>query len=187
MPPPAPQTAAVLARRRPRPRRLRVAARPRRPGGAGKTLVIDKSFDLKTADPGRMYEPTGVMVDKALYETLLTFEGGDVTKPVPALADLEQSDDGKTLTLRSDGAHTFADGTPITADDVVFSLQRVHRRQGQSVVPARRRDGGQEGRQDGHADLQDRQPGAAVHPAQPGARHPELQGGQGARRHRRRR
>ena len=36
----------------------------------GKTLVIDTSFDLKTADPGRTYEPTGLIVGKATYETL---------------------------------------------------------------------------------------------------------------------
>jgi peptide/nickel transport system substrate-binding protein len=90
-----------------------------------KTLTIDKTFDLKTADPGRMYEPTGEMVDKALYETLLTFEGGDVSKVVPGLATLDQSDDAKTFTLTLKGKHTFSDGTSMTADDVVFSLNRV--------------------------------------------------------------
>ncbi|MGV9538671.1 ABC transporter substrate-binding protein [Streptosporangium sandarakinum] len=96
-------------------------------GGAGsKTLVIDTSFDLKTADPGRTYEPTGLIVGKATYETLLTFEGSDVTKPVPALAEsFELSKDGKTLTLKLRKDATFADGSPVTADDVVFSLNRV--------------------------------------------------------------
>ncbi|MEV4175730.1 ABC transporter substrate-binding protein [Nonomuraea sp. NPDC049709] len=92
----------------------------------GKTLVIDTSFDLKTADPGRTYEPTGLIVGKALYETLLTFDGADVTKPVPALAEsYELSEDGKTLTLKLKQGATFADGSPVTADDVVFSLTRV--------------------------------------------------------------
>lgn len=91
-----------------------------------KTLVIDTSFDLKTADPGRTYEPTGLFVDKALYETLLSFDGADVTKPVPALAEsYELSEDGKTLTLKLKQGATFADGSPVTADDVVFSLTRV--------------------------------------------------------------
>ncbi|GAA3152524.1 MULTISPECIES: ABC transporter substrate-binding protein [Nonomuraea] len=92
----------------------------------GKTLVIDTSFDLKTADPGRTYEPTGLIVGKAIYETLLTFDGADVTKPVPALAEsYELSEDGKTLTLKLKQGATFADGSPLTADDVVFSLTRV--------------------------------------------------------------
>jgi len=92
----------------------------------GKTLVIDTSFDLQTADPGRTYEPTGLIVGKATYETLLTFEGSDVTKPVPALAEsYELSKDGKVLTLKLKQGATFADGSPVTADDVVFSLTRV--------------------------------------------------------------
>lgn len=92
----------------------------------GKTLVIDTSFDLKTADPGRTYEPTGLIVGKATYETLLTFDGADVTKPVPALAEsYELSKDGKVLTLKLRQGATFADGSPVTADDVVFSLTRV--------------------------------------------------------------
>src|SRR5690606_15627246 len=92
----------------------------------GKTLVIDTSFDLKTADPGRTYEPTGLIVGKATYETLLTFEGSDVTKPVPALAEsYELSEDGKVLTLKLRQGATFADGSPVEADDVVFSLTRV--------------------------------------------------------------
>ncbi|NUS06521.1 MAG: ABC transporter substrate-binding protein [Nonomuraea sp.] len=99
---------------------------PASSGGGGKTLVIDTSFDLKTADPGRTYEPTGLIVGKAVYETLLTFDGSDVTKPVPSLAEsYELSEDGKTLTLKLKKGATFADGSPITADDVVFSLTRV--------------------------------------------------------------
>ena len=90
-----------------------------------KTLTINKAFDLKTLDPGRMYEPTGEMVDKALYETLLTFKGGDVSKVVPGLATVKTSADSKTFTLMLDGKHTFSDGTAMSADDVVFSLQRV--------------------------------------------------------------
>ncbi len=93
--------------------------------GGGKTLVIDTSFNLKTADPGREFEPTGQIVDKALYQTLLTFKGGDVTAPVPELATYEQSADGRTLTLKLTAGAKFSDGTAVTADDVVFSLNRV--------------------------------------------------------------
>ncbi|MFK4102504.1 ABC transporter substrate-binding protein [Streptomyces sp. NPDC019531] len=93
--------------------------------GGGRTLVIDTSFNLKTADPGREFEPTGQIVDKALYQTLLTFKGGDVTKPVPELATYQQSSDGKTLTLKLRSGAKFSDGSAVTADDVVFSLNRV--------------------------------------------------------------
>ncbi len=96
------------------------------PAAGGKTLVVDTSFDLKTADPGRMYEATGLFIGKAVYDTLLTFDGGDVTKPVPALAkSYELSQDGKVLTLELRPGAKFSDGSPVTADDVVFSLTRL--------------------------------------------------------------
>ncbi|MEV0091243.1 ABC transporter substrate-binding protein [Streptomyces sp. NPDC050738] len=91
-----------------------------------RTLVIDTSFDLKTADPGRMFETTGMFVGKSVYDTLLTFDGDDVTRPVPALAtSFKLSDDGKVLTLKLRSGVKFSDGSPLTADDVVFSLTRV--------------------------------------------------------------
>ena len=35
---------------------------------AGSTLVVDKSFDLKTSDPQRQFEPTGGIIDHAVYD-----------------------------------------------------------------------------------------------------------------------
>ncbi|MFF8024894.1 ABC transporter substrate-binding protein [Streptomyces sp. NPDC007896] len=94
--------------------------------GGGRTLVVDTSFNLKTADPGREFEPTGQIVDKVLYETLLTFKGSDVTRPVAGLASsYEQSADGRTLTLHLRKGAKFSDGSAVTADDVVYSLNRV--------------------------------------------------------------
>jgi peptide/nickel transport system substrate-binding protein len=95
-------------------------------GSSGKTLVIDNSFVLQTADPGRMFEPTGELVDYALYDTLLTFNGSDVTKPVPDLATSYTSTNGdRTYTFTLNPKARFSDGTPVTAQDVVFSFQRL--------------------------------------------------------------
>lgn len=91
----------------------------------GDTLVIDTSFIIETGDPGRTYDQTGYMVVKAVYDTLLTFEPGDETTPVPNLATYEQNDDATEFTFTLDGERTFADGSAIDADDVVFSLERV--------------------------------------------------------------
>ena len=46
-----------------------------RSSSGSKTLVVDNTFDLKTSDPARAFELTGSIVDKALYETALTFTG----------------------------------------------------------------------------------------------------------------
>ena len=107
-------------------------------GGSGsdsatgdRTLVVDTSFQLTTSDPARMFEPTGQIIDHVIYETLYTFEGTDSTTPVPLLAtDEEISEDGltHTFTLREDV--TFSDGTPMTADDVVYSLEPGHQVKG---------------------------------------------------------
>src|SRR4051812_7672829 len=91
-----------------------------------RTLVVDTSFQLTTSDPARMFEPTGQVVDHVIYETLFTFEGTDSTTPVPLIATGDEvSEDGlvHTMALRDDV--TFSDGTKMTADDVVFSLNRV--------------------------------------------------------------
>ena len=97
------------------------------PGGgdAGKSVVVDTSFDIKTLDPARSFEPTGSIVNHVLYETLLTFDGDDVSVPVDGLASYELSDEDRVVTLTMTGDSTFSDGTPVTVDDAVFSLTRV--------------------------------------------------------------
>ncbi len=73
-----------------------------------------------------MFEPTGLLIDRALYATLLTFTGDDVTKPVPDLAEsYTASADGKVFTFKLRKDAIFSDGTPVTPADVMFSLNRV--------------------------------------------------------------
>lgn len=97
------------------------------PATSSGTLVVDTAFQLKTADPGRMFEPTGLLIDHAMYATLLTFAGDDVKKPVPDLAEsYSASKDGKVYTFKLRKDAVFSDGTPVTSADVVFSLNRVN-------------------------------------------------------------
>lgn len=96
------------------------------PGGAeGGTLVVDRAFDIKTVDPGRTYEHSGNLVVHQLYETLLTFQGGDVAKPIDGLASMTANDTNTEFTFDLKADRKFSDGSTITADDVVFSLTRV--------------------------------------------------------------
>jgi peptide/nickel transport system substrate-binding protein len=94
-------------------------------GSSNKTLVVDNTFDLKTSDPARAFELTGSIVDKAIYQTALTFTGSDVTKPVAQLTTYAMSADNKTITLTLNGKHTFSSGNPVTIDDIVWSYKRV--------------------------------------------------------------
>ncbi|MEV7012606.1 ABC transporter substrate-binding protein [Streptosporangium sp. NPDC051022] len=93
---------------------------------APRTLVVDASFQLKTADPARQFEPTAQTVLYPVYETLVTYKGSDVRTAVAGVAELPKVEDGYrkfTFTLR-DGVK-FSDGTPMTAKDVVYTFERI--------------------------------------------------------------
>jgi len=93
---------------------------------ANRVLVIDKSFDMKTADPQREFEVSGGIIAKALYSTLLTFKGADSATPVPAVASsYTASSDAKTYTFKLRNDIKFSDGTQLTSADVAFSFNRL--------------------------------------------------------------
>src|SRR2546422_975186 len=82
------------------------------PPAANHVLVVDKSFDMKTADPQREFEVSGGIVAKALYSTLLTFKGADSATPVPSVAkSYTASSDAKTYTFKLRTDIKFSDGT----------------------------------------------------------------------------
>ena len=62
-----------------------VAAEARFSSPASPTLVVDNSFTIKTSDPQRAFDPTASIVDRAIYDTLFTYKGGDLTTPIPLL------------------------------------------------------------------------------------------------------
>jgi len=92
------------------------------------TLVLGGDFsDLITLDPGVSYEFTGSLVTGNLYDTLVGFEGNDLSKVRPRLASswkVTPTSAGSqiTFTLRS---AKFSTGRPVTAADVVYSMNRV--------------------------------------------------------------
>jgi peptide/nickel transport system substrate-binding protein len=95
-------------------------------GGSEDTLVVDRSFEIRTADPQRAFEPTASIVNRGVYDTLLTFRGGDVSKPVLLAArGYRVSNNARTYTFDLRRDIEFADGTPMTAADVVFSFRRL--------------------------------------------------------------
>ncbi|SEE81749.1 ABC transporter substrate-binding protein [Ruania alba] len=106
-------------------------------GGAtqGGTLTVSTSFVVNSLDPGQVYEATGALAVHAMYDTLVTFEGSDVTTPVPLLAESwEVNDDATEFTFTLTDGAVFSDGSPVTAEDVVFSINRLHNLQGSPAV-----------------------------------------------------
>jgi peptide/nickel transport system substrate-binding protein len=90
------------------------------------TLVVDRSFEIRTADPQRAFEPTASIVNRGIYDTLLTFRGSDVSRPRLLVArGYRASRDAKTYTFDLRRDIRFANGTRMTAADVVFSFRRL--------------------------------------------------------------
>ena len=102
---------------------------PAASGGAASTLVYYADVsDLISLDPAVAYEFSGVLLAHNAYETLVKFEGSDLSTIKAGLAtSWEPKDAGSTwdITFKLKSGQKFASGNPITADDVVFSLQRV--------------------------------------------------------------
>lgn len=93
---------------------------------AEKNLVIGLAENTTSLDPARGFEPTGGIVLKGVYDTLVTWPADNVDKIMPNLAtEWKVSDDGKTYTFTLKEGVVFSTGNPMTADDVVFTINRV--------------------------------------------------------------
>jgi peptide/nickel transport system substrate-binding protein len=94
-------------------------------------LVIGHSEATDSLDPARGFTQTTSIIHRATYETLVTFPDGDASEILPMLAtDWTISDDSLSYTFNLDPDAVFSDGSSVTADDVVFSIQRLQNVQG---------------------------------------------------------
>jgi peptide/nickel transport system substrate-binding protein len=88
--------------------------------------VVDNSFTIKTSDPQRAFDPTASIIDRAIFDTLFTYKGGNLSNPIPLLVQSWKATEGaKTFTFQLKKNVHFADGKPLTSADVVFSLNRL--------------------------------------------------------------
>ncbi len=96
-----------------------------------RVLVIGHAESTDSLDPARGFTQTTGIINRATYDTLVTFPDEDASEILPWLAtEWTVSDDGNTytFTLREDA--TFVSGNPVTAEDVVFSIERLQNVQG---------------------------------------------------------
>ncbi|HYY54793.1 MAG TPA: ABC transporter substrate-binding protein [Candidatus Dormibacteraeota bacterium] len=105
------------------------SAAPSATGGQAGTLVYYADVsDLISLDPAVAYEFSGVLLVHNAYETLVQFQGSDLSNLKPALAtkwDIKDAGSNWQISFDLRSGAKFASGNPITADDVVYSLQRV--------------------------------------------------------------
>lgn len=89
-------------------------------------LVVGHVESTDSLDPAHGYTQTTGIINHVTYETLVTFPSGDASEILPLLAtDWTISEDGLTYTFNLREDVTFANGDPLTADDVVFSVNRL--------------------------------------------------------------
>jgi peptide/nickel transport system substrate-binding protein len=82
--------------------------------------------DIISLDPAEIFEFTAAEIAGNSYERLIGYDVNDVSKVFGVIAESwTVSDDGKILSFKIREGRKFASGNPITADDVVFSLQRA--------------------------------------------------------------
>lgn len=92
---------------------------------ADDSLVVARSMDINSLDPARAYCDTCQIYLSAVYDTLLTL-GADNKTIVPALAKTwEVSADVTQFTFHLDPNAKFSDGSPVTGQDVEWSLERL--------------------------------------------------------------
>lgn len=88
-------------------------------------LVIAENETPENLDPANATNSTVDQLLIDVYDTLVQFPAGETSVAGELAQDWEVSEDGLsyTFTLRDDV--TFHDGSPLTADDVVFTLDRL--------------------------------------------------------------
>ena len=97
-----------------------------------KVIVIGHAEITEAYDPAQAFNPTSGIVNRAAYDTLVTFPAGDASSIEPLLAESwEVSEDGLSYTFNLRDDVTFNNGDPLTGEDVVFSFNRLKNVKGQ--------------------------------------------------------
>lgn len=95
-------------------------------GPSNTVISVQDISDAVTLDPGVAFEFSSVAADMQMYSTLVHFPAGNLTHVVPSLAARwTVSHHGEDWTFDLQHGIKFSNGDPLTARDVVYSLQRV--------------------------------------------------------------
>ena len=87
-------------------------------------LNVGLGAEAPTLDPQKIQDLYSSRVANDLFEPLYTFN--EIGEEIPGVADSYKiSADNLTYTFHIRDNAKFSDGTPITANDVVFSLRRI--------------------------------------------------------------
>jgi peptide/nickel transport system substrate-binding protein len=88
------------------------------------TVTMNVVQIFGTIDPAKVTDYTEYMAAVNLYDGLVTVDASGTIQPNLA-SGWEVSDDATVFTFHLEEDATFHDGSPVTADDVVYSVQRL--------------------------------------------------------------
>lgn len=99
-------------------------------GGArvrGGTLTAAMSAEIRGFDVQRFYDTQSVTMADLVFSRLLRLDPADASKRLPDLAEAvpEPEDGGRAYTFKLRQGATFHDGSPVTAADVKYSIERL--------------------------------------------------------------
>lgn len=94
-------------------------------------IVVGQSMGYTTLDPAHSYEWDGEMVLHSTYNTLVTTDPADESQILPCVAsEWTISDDNLTYVFQLNQGIKFTTGKELTAEDVVYCLNRMKGVQG---------------------------------------------------------
>jgi peptide/nickel transport system substrate-binding protein len=95
------------------------------------TLIMAANGDVDSLDPAKAYDNVSWSMLAVLYDRLIDFQGARldafvpmIATEVPTVANGGISKDGLTYTFKIRSGVKFANGYPLTADDVAYSFKR---------------------------------------------------------------
>lgn len=92
-------------------------------GGASDTVIRGTTDQPVSLDPAGAYDLPSYDIIYNVYQNLVQFPPGE-TKPVPEAAESCKFTDDVTYECTMRDGNVFSDGSPLTAEDVVFSFER---------------------------------------------------------------
>lgn len=91
----------------------------------GGEMIVTYKDDVSTLDPAIGYDWQNWSMIKSLFDGLMDYEPGTTNLVKDLAEDYTISEDGLTYTFKLRKGVTFHNGREMTADDVVYSLNRV--------------------------------------------------------------
>jgi peptide/nickel transport system substrate-binding protein len=102
------------------------------PGGTGGQgtgiLVFASGQDISNLDPHTGHDYAIASTQKSVYDTLLRYQGNPPELEHLLASEYEANEDATEWTFKIDERAVFHDGTPVTAEDIVYNVGRLIRK-----------------------------------------------------------